>query len=118
MPANRSKRHRHKYHLVVYGAGHVWACAQPDCTHYMPSNMSGMVEGKASICWQCGGDMILDHTNMEERKPRCENCRLGIVEEMPISPAMAERLVIKEVIPDTKPKVILSEDAILAFLNK
>lgn len=114
MAANRSKRHRHKYHNVVFGASHVWACALPDCTHYMPNHMSAMVEGKASICWQCGEDMILDKSNMKENQPRCENCRLGIESvEVPLSSAMTDRL--KKT--DDTPKVSISEDTILGFLN-
>lgn len=115
MAADRSKRHRHKYHYVVFGATHVWACALPDCSHYMPKHMEAMAEGKASICWQCGGEMILDKTNMKEVQPRCENCRLGIeITELPISAAMAERLTKPE--PE-KTKVSISEETILGFLN-
>lgn len=114
MAANRSKRHRHKYHLVSLGAGKVWACALPDCTHYMPSHMNAMVEGKASICWQCGEDMILDKANMKESQPRCENCRLGIESvEVPLSNAMAERIKSDE----AKPRVSISEETILGFLK-
>lgn len=114
MAANRSKRHRHKYHLVSLGASKVWACALPDCTHYMPSHMSAMVEGKASICWQCGEDMILDKANMKEPQPRCENCRLGIeTVEVPLSSAMAERINKHDA-----PKASnITEDVILGFLN-
>lgn len=113
MATTRSRRHRHKYHLVAMGANHVWACALPDCTHYMPNHMEAMVEGKASICWQCGEDMILDKENMKDKQPRCYNCKTGIVAELPMTPVLKERLNNQE-----SPKISISEETILSFLGK
>lgn len=66
-----SKNHTHKYHKIQTG---VWACALPDCTHFMPLNVADQVEGKKSICWTCGDEMILDSNNMEDNKPECLSC--------------------------------------------
>lgn len=91
-----AKRHRHKYHKVEVAGAKVWGCALPDCTHYMPRHMESLVNGKNSICWDCGSDITLNPSNMLEEKPRCENCRLGLnaeevaaAAEAPISPALA-----------------------------
>lgn len=97
-----AKRHRHKYYRSDIGMGTpLWSCAlTADCSHYMPKHMERLLNGKNSICWGCGADINLNPSNMEEDKPRCENCRMGI-----------------------KPEDVLSEteaplsDALAAFLN-
>ena len=97
--AHRSRRHTHKYYKGKLGYDRVWTCALPNCNHYMPLHMETMVNGKASICWQCGGEFILHPLNMREERPRCDNCHLGIVEQevdLPLSPAMKERLESEE----------------------
>lgn len=72
--ASKAKRHTHKYQKVQLGFGKVWACALPDCNHYMPSHMTIMVEGKNSLCWGCNESMILDITAMMIDRPICDNC--------------------------------------------
>jgi hypothetical protein len=76
--ATKAKRHIHKYEKVTLSFGQVWRCALPECSHYMGNHLAGLVEGKASFCWQCDNPMILDTENMKEDRPRCTNCRLGI----------------------------------------
>lgn len=70
----RSKRHVHKYHKVMVANQYVWACALPDCTHYMPKHMENMIPGKYSICWNCGETFLLDTVNMRTDKPYCPDC--------------------------------------------
>ena len=54
-----------------------WACALPDCTHFMPRNVENMVEGKKSICWKCNQIIILDASNMRDDRPICRTCKFG-----------------------------------------
>lgn len=75
MATNKAKRHVHKYHKVIVGGTKVWACAHPECPHFMPAHMAEMVAGKASYCWECGEKMILDADNMKMDKPTCPECR-------------------------------------------
>lgn len=79
--ASKAKRHNHKYHHIDMSFGKVWACALPDCNHYMPQHMESMLPGKYSICWECGEKMVLDSENMKESMPRCTKCRFGIEEK-------------------------------------
>lgn len=72
-----SKKHIHKYHKVETDAGALWACALPDCNHFMPSHYAKLLPGKGSICWSCDDLFVLDGQNMLESKPRCNECRLG-----------------------------------------
>lgn len=65
-----AKRHTHKYHKI---AG-VWHCARPDCTHFMPKNVEGNMEGKMSICWSCHNDFTLDAISLDMDKPTCAAC--------------------------------------------
>ena len=78
-----SKNHIHKYHRRRLGTSNkVWACALPDCSHYIPKHMESMAEGKQSVCNQCGEEFVLNIEAMESDKPRCENCRLGRTPEL------------------------------------
>lgn len=80
--ATKARRHIHKYHKVTLSFGQVWACALPECSHYMPQHMTPMITGKASICWECNEPMILDSNSMNEDKPRCGLCRVGQLLEL------------------------------------
>lgn len=108
------KTHIHKYTKRALGEHSVWACALPECNHYMPLHMTDFVEGKASFCWECGEQFILSSTAMKENKPRCDKCRNPLIgrleeyisqrengslrdepeenEEIPLSSAMKQRL--------------------------
>jgi hypothetical protein len=72
-----SKKHIHKYFKVILGYVKVWRCAIADCNHYMPKHLENMVEGRASICWECDEVMKLNPLNMETDRPVCEFCRTG-----------------------------------------
>lgn len=90
----KAKRHVHKYHHVDMGYSKVWACALPDCNHYMPKHMENTVEGKFSFCWGCGEKFILDSDAMKSDKPHCIECRTGIkkVTNEPMSETLLELL--------------------------
>lgn len=94
MSSTKSKRHTHKYHLVNMGATSVWACALPNCNHYMPDHMSRMVPGKMSLCYSCDEPFILDSEAMKATRPTCMECRGvdSVKTEIPLSTAMEEYL--------------------------
>lgn len=94
MSSTKSRRHTHKYHSVPLGAIRVWACALPNCNHYMPDVMSSMVPGKMSLCHGCNEQFVLDYDAMKDMQPKCLNCRTGINtdEDLPLSNAMEEYL--------------------------
>lgn len=71
MANTKAKRHVHKYNRIFMSGTPLWACALPTCNHYMPKHMEMMVEGKMSICWDCGKEFILDEENMMVDKPNC-----------------------------------------------
>lgn len=67
-------KHVHKYKKVKLGKGKdyvVYACALPDCTHYLPSDL---IVGKQSLCWRCGDKFIINERNRNLKKPHCRNC--------------------------------------------
>ena len=80
-----SKKHIHKYKKLESG---IWACALPNCTHYMPLNVADQVSGKVSICWECNQAFILDERAMENEHPVCIECS---GELNPILAALASR---------------------------
>lgn len=71
------KNHTHKYILRATGSYNVWACALQDCNHFMPPNLTSLVEGRNSYCWECDEKFIMDSDAMRESKPRCFDCRSG-----------------------------------------
>lgn len=93
--ATKAKRHVHKYHRVDLGYSKVWACALPDCNHYMPKHMEATVEGKYSYCWSCGEKFLMSAETMQRDKPICLTCLHGLVEvqpDVPMSEALKELL--------------------------
>ena len=64
-------KHTHKYYKLSDG---LWHCALPDCTHYMPLNVAEQVEGKRSLCWDCGKPFTLGASLMEADRPVCFDC--------------------------------------------
>lgn len=72
------------------GSEYVWACALSDCSHYMPSHMTIMINGKASLCWKCGEKFTLNPANMRMIQPECDSCRGIDIEEMPLSSTLQE----------------------------
>ncbi len=75
--SQKAKRHTHKYYRADLGFGKVWACALPECTHHMPEHYAALMNGKYSLCWECGERMVLDPMAMEMERPICLNCRAG-----------------------------------------
>ena len=71
MASTGAKRHTHKYFKMENG---LWGCGFPDCTHFMPYNMKGMMKGKLSICWRCGDEMRLGPSELEMIEPICLTC--------------------------------------------
>lgn len=72
--STKAKRHTHKYYKVPIAGQTVWACALPDCNHYMPKHMENLVPGKGSICWSCGDSFVLNPVNMKNDHPKCDDC--------------------------------------------
>lgn len=70
----RSQKHVHKYQRRVIGKDYiVYACALPECTHYISE---ALVEGKLTICWRCGEmcQMRRDNRGNFKHKPHCIQC--------------------------------------------
>ena len=72
-------RHVHKYRLVNLGTKEkprkVYACAHPECTHFMPHLRH--VLGKKTICWKCNKETIMSDYILKNLTvhPRCKGCR-------------------------------------------
>ena len=69
--------HIHRYHKVDIGKRReyfVFACALPDCTHYLHSE--NQVVGKFSLCWRCGKKFIIakDVRGRVLKRPHCVSC--------------------------------------------
>lgn len=72
--STKAKRHTHKYYQAEVSAGRLWACALPDCGHWMPAHYANLVLGKASLCWKCGERLIIGSEHMKMTKPLCDAC--------------------------------------------
>ena len=75
----RAKSHKgnHKYHRIPINGEKLWACALPQCSHYMGKHIESMMLGRGTICWSCGTDMLLDEDNLKKDsldRPICIGC--------------------------------------------
>lgn len=75
MSSNKAKRHTHKYHKIDMLGSKIWACALPDCNHYMPKHMENLIPGKSTYCWECNSSMVLDPKALTMDRPICIDCR-------------------------------------------
>jgi hypothetical protein len=70
-----AQKHIHKYRRVKLGRDKtytVYACAFPDCTHYMPTDR---IVGRRTICWVCDKPTIIwKDRNGVLAKPHCKDC--------------------------------------------
>ena len=87
-----ARKHPHKYYRLELNPGQVvWACALPDCSHYMPVHLERSVLGKNFICWNCDKvsqikpqhikfdrEYFSELDKNETIHPICTNCVLGI----------------------------------------
>jgi hypothetical protein len=71
-------KHTHKYHKITLAFGQVWKCGDEDCTHFMPNNLTPVLLGRASICWECGEKFKLNSVNMLKDRPVCDDCNPSI----------------------------------------
>lgn len=95
-----AKRHRHKYFQADMNGTKVWACALPDCNHYMPDHMRQLVNGKMSICWGCESEINLNPDNMKDIHPVCTNCKLGISPDSPDAITETEAVPLSQAMRD------------------
>jgi hypothetical protein len=94
MANTKAKRHVHKYYRARPNkySDFLWACAIPDCTHHMPKHMEHLLHGKATICWGCGEQMILDERAYKMDKPICMDCDPNVVPVETMDPELIEKL--------------------------
>ncbi|HWY34240.1 MAG TPA: hypothetical protein VNX68_06305 [Nitrosopumilaceae archaeon] len=74
MAKKKLPKHTHKYHRILAGFKKIWACADSECTHFMPEHLTSTIIGKKSICWQCNNEFILDDDSMKNDRPICRAC--------------------------------------------
>lgn len=70
MASSRVKNHVHMYVRYKKRPGY-YRCAASDCTHFLDSES---VLGKASLCNDCGNQMILTKEDLRRVKPKCIAC--------------------------------------------
>lgn len=84
-----SIQHTHKYQLVILGGRRVvmrdgkkfiekcsgyevFRCVIVGCTHWLAKEL---VEGRKSICWVCGEELVLNKENTRLKHPTHVWCR-------------------------------------------
>lgn len=64
--------HVHKYIRARMGKDYIiFKCALPGCTHYISKVVA---EGRRSICWVCGNEMVLTKPALDLKKPHHAEC--------------------------------------------
>jgi hypothetical protein len=67
-------KHTHQYVRVRVtrdGKPYLYRCAHKDCTHREDKKF---LEGKASLCNQCGAEFKLSFEDLRRAFPKCMNC--------------------------------------------
>lgn len=76
--------HIHKYIRARMGKDYIiFKCALPGCTHYVSKVVA---EGRLSLCWICGEEMVLTKQALELKKPHhleCKRKKIEVPEEKP-----------------------------------
>ena len=91
------KKHIHQYRRVKIGAKYrkvgrfksekvsdkirVYACALPDCSHYVHEEAAQLLIGKVSKCNYCFKPFIMDKTSIGLARPRCQDCKKQTVKQ-------------------------------------
>ena len=67
------QNHTHKYQKGSLGRNKwpIHRCMIPNCSHYISTEL---VEGKSTICWRCGENLIMGKAQMRMVKPHCSSC--------------------------------------------
>lgn len=86
----------HKYYRAHLSLGDVWACALPECSHYLPKHIEQLINGRATICWNCNNRTTMSPANMGMDRPFCPDCLNAEMAELPLSDAMKEFIVGKK----------------------
>lgn len=68
-----AKKHTHMYRKLPNS---IWCCSLPDCTHYLPTNVEWMIEGRVSLCHKCTGKLIMTTDKLKLPNPICDECVL------------------------------------------
>lgn len=63
-----------------------WACAKPDCNHYMPPHIESSINGKYTICWECGATTTMNVLSMKDNNPKCDECRGNVIPDNFVAP--------------------------------
>lgn len=61
-----------KRYIESCGGYEVFKCALPGCTHFVSRELA---DGRQSLCWNCGGELILNAENLTLVKPTHRECR-------------------------------------------
>lgn len=84
--------HVHKYKRVIMGGKRivlkdgkkyierapgymVYKCVLPGCAHYVPRELA---EGRKSVCWRCGGELVMTNRNLWQVKPVHRECTRSV----------------------------------------
>jgi hypothetical protein len=68
------QKHTHKYIRITAKHSFVWKCALEGCNHFVYGAQDYIVEGRQSICWNCGQSFVLDRERMKQEMPHCIDC--------------------------------------------
>jgi hypothetical protein len=60
-----------KRYIEKTGGTPIYKCMIPGCGHYLTREM---VLGRLSICWKCGGQMVMSAYSVTLKKPHHREC--------------------------------------------
>lgn len=68
-------KHPHLLQLINHKT---WRCMLEGCAFFVHTGLAHILIGKTIVCWNCEDKFIASELALEEEKPRCDDCRIGM----------------------------------------
>jgi len=70
---------KHPHRLMLHQKK-TWRCMLPGCRYFIHSGLEFTLAGQTSICWECGGEFVLDEGSIKDARsgddmPVCYDCK-------------------------------------------
>ena len=73
-------KHAHKFLRVPAKKTRTWTCTE--CSWFVHEGLAHVLIGKEGVCWGCEDVFTITEAALDEDKPRCDNCRVGVSDEV------------------------------------
>jgi len=69
-------------HLLLLVNKKTWKCNLEGCGFFVHLGLAHILIGKQAICWSCEERFVVSEDSLKEEKPRCNECKIGVSEDV------------------------------------